>query len=59
MTPRVREILDNYGSDNPGTLTNLARLLAEAETAIRAGQTRPASEFFEEFRREKKIPRRA
>src|SRR4051812_19976911 len=27
MTPRVREILDNYGSDNPGTLTNLARLL--------------------------------
>ena len=27
MTPRVREILDNYGSDSPGTLTNLARLL--------------------------------
>jgi class I fructose-bisphosphate aldolase len=27
MTPRVREILDNYGSDNPGTLANLARLL--------------------------------
>jgi len=27
MTPRVREILGWYGSDNPGTLTNLARLL--------------------------------
>jgi class I fructose-bisphosphate aldolase len=27
MTDRVREILDWYGSDNPGTLTNLARLL--------------------------------
>ncbi len=27
MTPRVREILSYYGADNPGTLTNLARLL--------------------------------
>jgi len=27
MTPRVREILNWYGSDNPGTLTNLARML--------------------------------
>src|SRR5687768_4790796 len=27
MTDRVREILSWYGSDNPGTLTNLARLL--------------------------------
>jgi fructose-bisphosphate aldolase, class I len=27
MTPRVREILSWYGSDNPGTLTNLSRLL--------------------------------
>ncbi len=27
MTPRVREILSWYESDNPGTLTNLARLL--------------------------------
>src|SRR2546430_15301784 len=27
MTARVREILGWYGSDNPGTLTNLARLL--------------------------------
>ncbi len=26
-TERVREILSGYGSDNPGTLTNLARLL--------------------------------
>jgi class I fructose-bisphosphate aldolase len=26
-TPRVKEILGWYGSDNPGTLTNLARLL--------------------------------
>jgi class I fructose-bisphosphate aldolase len=27
MTPRVREILSWYGSDNPGTLSNLARFL--------------------------------
>lgn len=27
MTPRVKEILGWYGADNPGTLTNLARLL--------------------------------
>jgi class I fructose-bisphosphate aldolase len=27
MTERVREILSWYGSDNPGTLTNLARVL--------------------------------
>ena len=27
MTPRVREILSWYGADNPGTLTNLTRLL--------------------------------
>ena len=27
MTERVREILSWYGSDNPGTLTNLARML--------------------------------
>ena len=33
MTPRVREILDNYGSDNPGTLTNLARLLNHGRLA--------------------------
>ena len=33
MTPRVREILDNYGSDNPGTLTNLACLLNHGRLA--------------------------
>jgi class I fructose-bisphosphate aldolase len=27
MTPRVREILSWYGSDNPGTLSNLAKLM--------------------------------
>ena len=27
MQDRIREILSWYGSDNPGTLTNLARLL--------------------------------
>ncbi len=27
MTPRVREILSWYGSDNPGSLANLARIL--------------------------------
>src|ERR1700691_5672814 len=26
-TPRVKEILSWYGSDNPGTLSNLARML--------------------------------
>ncbi|MGE0528045.1 MAG: class I fructose-bisphosphate aldolase [Bdellovibrionales bacterium] len=33
MTPRVREILSWYGADNPGTLTNLARLLNHGELA--------------------------
>jgi len=27
MSPRVKQILSYYGSDNPGTLTNLSRLL--------------------------------
>ncbi len=27
MTPRVREILENYGAENPGVLANLARIL--------------------------------
>jgi fructose-bisphosphate aldolase, class I len=33
MTERVREILGWYGSDNPGTLTNLARLLNHGRLA--------------------------
>jgi len=33
MTDRVREILSWYGSDNPGTLTNLARLLTHGRLA--------------------------
>ena len=33
MTPRVREILSWYGSDNVGTLTNLARLLNHGRLA--------------------------
>lgn len=33
MTERVREILGWYGSDNPGTLTNLARLLNHGKLA--------------------------
>jgi class I fructose-bisphosphate aldolase len=33
MTERVREILSWYGSDNPGTLTNLARLLSHGALA--------------------------
>ncbi len=32
MTPRVREILGWYGADNPGVLTNLARLLNHGRT---------------------------
>jgi|RhiMetStandDraft_8_1073273.scaffolds.fasta_scaffold64935_1 class I fructose-bisphosphate aldolase len=30
---RVREILSWYGSDNPGTLTNLARMLNHGRLA--------------------------
>jgi fructose-bisphosphate aldolase, class I len=33
MTPRVREILSWYGSDNPGTKANLARLLGHGQLA--------------------------
>ncbi len=33
MTERVREILSWYGSDNPGTLTNLSRLLNHGRLA--------------------------
>ena len=33
MTPRVREILSWYGADNPGTLTNLARILNHGKLA--------------------------
>ncbi len=33
MTERVREILSWYGSDNPGTLTNLSRLLNHGKLA--------------------------
>lgn len=33
MTPRVREILNWYGSDNPGTLTNLARIMNHGRLA--------------------------
>ena len=33
MTNRVREILSWYGSDNPGTLTNLARMLNHGRLA--------------------------
>ena len=33
MTERVREVLGWYGSDNPGTLTNLARMLNHGRLA--------------------------
>jgi len=33
MTPRVREILSWYGSDNPGVLTNLARMMNHGRLA--------------------------
>lgn len=33
MTQRIRDILSWYGSDNPGTLTNLARLLNQGRLA--------------------------
>lgn len=33
MTPRVREILSWYGADNPGVLTNLARMMNHGRIA--------------------------
>jgi fructose-bisphosphate aldolase, class I len=33
MTPRVRKILSNYESDNPGTKANLARILMQGRLA--------------------------
>ena len=33
MTPRVREILSWYGADNPGVLTNMARVLNHGRLA--------------------------
>ncbi len=33
MTPRTKEILGWYGADNPGTLTNLARILNHGKLA--------------------------
>ncbi|MDG0816207.1 class I fructose-bisphosphate aldolase [Bdellovibrio svalbardensis] len=33
MTPRVREILNWYGADNPGVLTNMARMLNHGKLA--------------------------
>ncbi len=33
MTPRVREILSWYGADNPGVLTNIARMLNHGRLA--------------------------
>lgn len=33
MTPRVREILSWYGADNPGVLTNLARMMNHGKLA--------------------------
>jgi DhnA family fructose-bisphosphate aldolase class Ia len=33
MTQRVKDILSWYGSDNPGTLTNLARMLNHGKLA--------------------------
>lgn len=33
MTPRVREILSWYGADNPGVLTNLARMMNHGRLA--------------------------
>src|ERR1700740_3421128 len=33
MTPRVRRILSNYESDNPGTKANLARILMQGRLA--------------------------
>jgi prevent-host-death family protein len=37
-------------------VANLATLIAVAEADVAAGRTRPAQEFFAEFRRGKKVP---
>jgi prevent-host-death family protein len=50
-------IMDARVYEHQLKITNLARLLAEAEEDVRAGRTRPAREFFDELRREQKVSR--
>ena len=50
-------VLDAAAFEHRLKLVNLARLLAEAETDVRAGRTRPAEEFFSELSLEKEVPR--
>jgi prevent-host-death family protein len=50
-------IMDALTYEHRLKVANLARLLAEAEAHVHAGRTRPAREFFDELRREKKISR--
>ena len=48
-------ILDADTFERRLKISNLARLLEEAETDVRAGRVRPARAFFDEFCRDKKI----
>jgi prevent-host-death family protein len=50
-------VMDASSFERQLKLASLTRLLAEGEADIRAGRTKPASEFFDELRREKKISR--
>ena len=36
MSERIQEIFSWYGSDNPGTLTNLTRLLSSGRLGVPA-----------------------
>jgi prevent-host-death family protein len=50
-------IMDAASYEKRLKLANLSRLLMEAEEDVRAGRTKPAREFFEELRRDKKASR--
>jgi prevent-host-death family protein len=50
-------IMDAQHYEQHLKVANLARLLAEGEAHVQAGRTRPASEFFDELRRDKKVSR--
>jgi prevent-host-death family protein len=50
-------ILDARAFEKRLSAANLALLLAPAEADVREGRTRPATEFFAELRRAKKVSR--
>ena len=48
-------IMDAASFERCLKLANLTRLLAEGEADVRAGRLKPARDFFDELRRDKKI----